>query len=57
MVGTTGTFSYTATSSTSNVIVPVTAGVAGTEVQLPPSEYISYISCTSGPNCVALASN
>jgi hypothetical protein len=57
MVGTTGTFSYTASSSTTNVIVPVTDGVAGTYVQLPRSEYISYISCTSGPNCIALGSN
>jgi hypothetical protein len=57
MVGTTGTFSYTATSGTTNVIVPVTDGVAGTNVQLPASEYISYISCTSGPNCIALGSN
>jgi hypothetical protein len=57
MVGTTGTFSYTATSSTTNVIVPVTDGVAGTAVQLPPSEYINYISCTSGPNCIALGSS
>jgi hypothetical protein len=54
LVGTTGTFSYTATSSTTNVIIPVTDGVVGTEVQLPPSEYISYISCSSGPDCIAL---
>jgi hypothetical protein len=57
MVGSTGTFSYTATSSTTNVIVPVIDGVAGTAVRLAPSEYISYISCTSGPNCIALGSS
>jgi len=57
MVGSTGTFSYTATSSTTNVIVPVTDGVAGTAVRLAPTEYITYISCTSGPNCIALGSN
>ena len=34
LVGSTGTFSYTATSSTTNVIVPVTDGVAGTAVRL-----------------------
>ena len=48
MVGATGTFAYNATSIT-NVIVPVTDGVVGTAVQLAPSDYISYISCTSAP--------
>ena len=57
MVGSTGTFSYTAASSTTNVILPVTDGVAGTAVRLAPTEYITYISCTSGPNCIALGSN
>jgi hypothetical protein len=55
MVGETGTFAYNATSS-KNVVVPVTDGVVGTAVQLPPSDYISYISCASGPKCVALGS-
>jgi hypothetical protein len=57
IVGSTGTFSYTAASSTTNVILPVTDGVAGTAVRLAPTEYITYISCTSGPNCIALGSN
>ena len=39
---------YNATSST-NVVVPVTDGVVGTSVELPSTDYISYISCTSGP--------
>ena len=55
MVGATGTFAYNATSST-NVIVPVTDGVVGTAVQLPASDYIDYISCTSGPDCIGLGS-
>jgi hypothetical protein len=54
MVGTTGTFSYTTKSSTTNVVVPVTDGLAGTAVELPSSDYISYISCTSGPKCIGL---
>ena len=56
MVGETGTFAYNATVST-NVVVPVTDGVVGTSVELPSSDYISYISCTSGPDCIGLGSN
>lgn len=56
MVGETGTFAYNATSST-NVVVPVTDGVVGTSVELPLSDYISYISCASGPDCIGLGSN
>jgi hypothetical protein len=56
LVGETGTFAYNATSST-NVVVPVTDGVVGTSVELPSTDYISYISCTSGPDCIGLGSN
>jgi hypothetical protein len=55
MVGETGTFAYNATSST-NVVVPVTDGVIGTAVQLPSNDYVSYISCTSGPDCIGFGS-
>jgi hypothetical protein len=55
LVGATGTFAYNATSST-NVVVPVTDGVVGAAVKLPAGDYISYLSCTAGPDCIGLGS-